>query len=212
MSMVKGANTAVAAASVRAVLSWRAGASVPDADASALLLVGGKVRDDTDFVFYNQPVHPGGAVRHEGKQNTDGAVTDTLLVDLANVDAPVERVLLAASADGGTFGQVPDLAIRLLDASTGAEVARFDSAGATSETAFHPRRVVQAQRGMEVPRRGPGLRLRAGRAGPRLRHQRRRRSAPPAPPAPGTAHAAGAARAARLPRHRRSRRRPRPSG
>jgi tellurite resistance protein TerA len=136
MSMAKGANTAVPAASVRAVLSWRGGAGVPDADASALLLVGGRVRDDTDFVFYNQPVHPGGAVRHEGKQNTGSAVTDTLLVDLAGMDAPVERVLLAASADGGTFGQVPELAIRLLDTATGAEVARFDSAGATSETAF----------------------------------------------------------------------------
>jgi tellurite resistance protein TerA len=136
MSMLKGANTAVPAASVRAVLSWRAGTATPDADASALLLVGGRVRDDTDFVFYNQPVHPGGAVRHEGKQNTGGSVTDTLLVDLAAMDAPVERVLLAASTDGGTFDQVPDLSIRLLDASTGAEVARFDSAGATSETAF----------------------------------------------------------------------------
>jgi tellurite resistance protein TerA len=136
MSMVKGANTAVPAQAVRAVLSWRGGTGVPDADGSALLLVGGKVRDDTDFVFYNQPVHPGGAVRHEGKQSNGGSVTDTMLVNLAGMDAPVERILLAASADGGTFGQVPDLSIRLLDAASGAEVARFDSAGATSETAF----------------------------------------------------------------------------
>jgi tellurite resistance protein TerA len=136
MSMLKGANTSVPAQAVRAVLSWRGGTGVPDADGSALLLVGGKVRDDTDFVFYNQPVHPGGAVRYEGKQNSGGAITDTLLVNLAGMDAPVERVLLAASADGGTFGQVPELSIRLLDAANGAEVARFDSAGATSETAF----------------------------------------------------------------------------
>ena len=37
---------------------------VPDADASALLLVAGKVRSDSDFVFYNQPVHASDAVRH----------------------------------------------------------------------------------------------------------------------------------------------------
>ncbi|MER6497515.1 TerD family protein, partial [Streptomyces griseorubiginosus] len=31
---------------------------------SALLLVGGKVRSDADFVFYNQPQHASGSVRH----------------------------------------------------------------------------------------------------------------------------------------------------
>src|SRR5690606_40317848 len=40
------------------------------------------------------------------------------------------------SADGGTFGQVPGLYVRVLDAASGAEVARFDSTGATTETAF----------------------------------------------------------------------------
>jgi tellurite resistance protein TerA len=136
MSMQKGANTAVPAQSVRVVLSWGSGAGIPDADGSALLLVNGKVRNDSDFVFYNQPNHPGGAVRYEGKNNSGGTVTDTLWVNLAGMDAPVERVLLAASADGGTFGQVPGLSIRVLDAANNAEVARFDAPGATSETAF----------------------------------------------------------------------------
>jgi tellurite resistance protein TerA len=138
VSMLKGANTPVPVPVVRAVLGWRSGPGVPDADGSALLLVGGQVRDDNDFVFYNQPVHPGGAVRHEGKQHSDGTVTDTVLVDLGRLDADaaVERVLLAASADGGTFGQVPGLHIRLLDAAGGTEVARFDSPDASTETAF----------------------------------------------------------------------------
>jgi tellurite resistance protein TerA len=136
MSMQKGANTAVPAQSVRVVLSWRSGAGIPDADGSALLLVNGKVRNDSDFVFYNQPNHPGGAVRYEGKNNSGGTVTDTLWVNLAGMDGPVERVLLAASADGGTFGRVPGLSIQVLDAANNAEVARFDAPGATSETAF----------------------------------------------------------------------------
>ncbi|MEV0136355.1 TerD family protein [Dactylosporangium sp. NPDC050688] len=136
MSMLKGANLPVRAAAVRAVLGWSGGAGVPDADGSALLLVGGKVRNDDDFVFYNQPAHPAGAVRHEGKTTSGGVVTDTLFVDLARVEPVVERIILAASADGGTFGSVPGLHIRLLDAGSGAEVARFDSPGATTETAF----------------------------------------------------------------------------
>ncbi|WP_143671954.1 TerD family protein, partial [Streptomyces caniscabiei] len=55
MSMPKGSNTAVPTAALRVELGWRSGPGVPDADASALLLVGGKVRSDADFVFYNQP-------------------------------------------------------------------------------------------------------------------------------------------------------------
>nr|WBO76270.1 TerD domain-containing protein [Streptomyces sp. SBE_14.2] len=134
--MPKGSNVPVPTTALRVELGWRSGPGVPDADASALLLVGGKVRSDADFVFYNQPVHSSNAVRHEGKQNTGGRVTDTLLVDLAHVEPAIETVILAASADGGSFGQVPDLAIEVKDAAQGTSVARFDSTGATVETAF----------------------------------------------------------------------------
>jgi tellurite resistance protein TerA len=109
---------------------------VPDTDASALLLVDGKVRSDSDFVFYNQPTHSSGSVRHEGKGDAGGRLTDTLAVDLARVEPAVDRIVLAASADGGTFGQVPDLYIEVRDAVQNTVVARFDSTGATVETAF----------------------------------------------------------------------------
>ncbi|MCX3062252.1 TerD family protein [Streptomyces beihaiensis] len=134
--MAKGSNVAVSAPAVRVEMGWRRGAGIPDADASALLLVSGKVRSDADFVFYNQPAHASGAVRHEGKRTDGGAATDTLHVDLARVEREVEKVILAASADGGAFGQVPGLYIRLLDAADGTELARFDSTDATVETAF----------------------------------------------------------------------------
>lgn len=124
------------ATALRVELGWRPGPGVPDADASALLLVDGKVRTDADFVFYNQPTHSSGAVRHEGKNNAGGRMTDTLLVDLARVEPAVDRIVLAASADGGTFGQVPDLYIEVRDAVQNTVVARFDSTGATVETAF----------------------------------------------------------------------------
>ncbi|GHB54025.1 hypothetical protein GCM10010331_46980 [Streptomyces xanthochromogenes] len=136
MSMLKGANVPVPAHSVRIELAWRTGPGVPDVDASALLLTGGRVRSDADFVFYNQPAHSSGAVRHEGKRSGPDAVTDTLFVDLSRIEPAVERVVLAASADGGTFGRVPGLGIRVLDAAGGAELAHFDSQDATVETAF----------------------------------------------------------------------------
>ncbi|MGA4847359.1 TerD family protein [Streptomyces sp. G5(2025)] len=137
MTMPKGSNVPVPAPAVRVELGWGAGAGVPDADASALLLTSsGKVRSDADFVFYNQPAHSSGAVRYEGKQRSDGGVRDVLTVDLARVEPAIETVVLAASADGGTFGQVPGLYVRVLDAVSGAELARYDSTDATVETAF----------------------------------------------------------------------------
>ncbi|WP_190132890.1 TerD family protein [Streptomyces mashuensis] len=137
--MSKGANVRIAARSVRVEVGRDAGPGVPDVDASALLLSGGRVRSDADFVFYNQPVHPSGAVRHEGKRGGGpggGAVTDTIAVDLARLEPAVETVVLAASADGGPFGRVPGLRVSVLDADTGGELARFDSRDATVETAF----------------------------------------------------------------------------
>ncbi|ASQ99015.1 TerD family protein [Streptomyces sp. 11-1-2] len=134
--MRKGGNTPVPASAVRIELGWRAGPGAPDVDASALLLMSGKVRSDGDFVFYNQAAHSSGAVRHDGKRTTGDTVTDTLSVDLARVEPAIDTVVLAGSVDGGTFGQVPGLHIRVLDAAGGAEIARFDSEDATVETAF----------------------------------------------------------------------------
>ncbi|AXG82280.1 TerD family protein [Streptomyces paludis] len=136
MSMLKGANLPVTAPAVQVELGWRSGPGVPDVDASALLLVSGKVRSDADFVFYNQPAHASGAVRHDGKRPGGTDLTDTVTVDLTRVEADVERIVLAASADGGSFGQVPGLRVRVLDAAGGAEIARYDSSDATVETAY----------------------------------------------------------------------------
>lgn len=136
-SIAKGANTPIPVQAVTAVLGWSAGPGVPDVDASALLLTDtGKVRSDADFVFYNQPQHASGAVAHRGKQSAAGASTDTILVQLGSLEPVVERVVLAASADGGSFGQVPGLHLRVLDAADGRELVRFDISDAGSETAF----------------------------------------------------------------------------
>jgi stress response protein SCP2 len=134
--MSKGANLPVASSAVQAVLTWTKGPGVPDADASALLLTGaGRVRDDSDFVFYNQPQHASNAVRHLGKQRGADTISDTVEVDLSRLEPGIERVVLCASADGGTFGEMSGLTLRLLDSGTRAEIARFGME-ATTETAF----------------------------------------------------------------------------
>jgi stress response protein SCP2 len=128
----KGANLPIDAAAVRVELSWTGGPGVPDVDSSALLLrADGRVASDDDFVFYNQPGHPSGAVRHAGKAGT----RDTVEVDLTRLPDAVERVVFAASADGGTFGRVPDLRLVVSDLGTGAPLAEFAMTG-TDETAM----------------------------------------------------------------------------
>ncbi|MFH9396824.1 TerD family protein [Streptomyces sp. NPDC017413] len=136
MTMQKGSNVAVPAGTVRVELGRHAAVGTPDVDASALLLVAGKVRSDADFVFYNQPTHASGAVRHEGKRTAPDHVTDTLVVDFGRVEPAIDRIVVAASADGGSFGRVSGLYVRVTDAASGAELARFDSTDATVETAF----------------------------------------------------------------------------
>ncbi|HKC29837.1 MAG TPA: TerD family protein, partial [Jatrophihabitans sp.] len=129
--IAKGANLPLTARAVRAELSWTDRPGTPDIDGSALLLrADGKVAGDQDFVFYNQPRHPSGAVRHLGKTGS----RDTVEVDLGAVPTDVDRVVLAASADGGTFGAVPDLRLVIADVA-GGEIATFPITAA-DETAM----------------------------------------------------------------------------
>lgn len=148
----RGANTPVPTATVRAVLSWRTGPAVPDVDASALLLgAAGRVRADEDFVFSDQPVHPSGTLRHEGRTSSAGHAHDSVTIDLAAMAPEVDRVVIAASAGGGGFGQVPELQLQLLD-EAGTALVVFAMREARSETALVAG---------ELYRRGGGWKLRA---------------------------------------------------
>lgn len=134
-AMTKGSNIQLYASAVRAVLRWNPGPGAPDIDASALLLgAGGIVRDDSDFIFYNQPRHPSGLVRHLAKTHEPEGLTDTVEADLSALDHSVDRVLLAASADGGTFAQVPGgLLLLLRDSANGETITRFEIIPETGE-------------------------------------------------------------------------------
>ncbi|MGW1157063.1 TerD family protein [Streptomyces sp. NPDC002519] len=117
-AMLKGSNVPLEAAAVRAVLRWAPGQGVPDVDASALLLgPDGRVRSDEDFVFYNQPRHPSGAVRLLGKKREPEGLTDTIQTDLTGVEPGVGQILLVASADDVPFDRVRALRVLLYDAS-----------------------------------------------------------------------------------------------
>ncbi|WP_329278501.1 TerD family protein [Streptomyces sp. NBC_00691] len=83
--------------------------------AALLLGADGRVRGDADMVFDGQPVHPSGAARHEN---------GSLVLVLPEVEAEVERIVVAGSAGGGSLAALaPDRAVVATLMVTGADDA-----------------------------------------------------------------------------------------
>jgi tellurium resistance protein TerD len=105
-----------------------------DLDASAFLLTdAGKVRSDTDFIFYNQMKSTDGSVEHTGDNRTGAGDGDDeqIKIDLSRVPADVQTVSFTvtihdAEARRQSFGQVRNAFIRLINEQTSAEIVRFD--------------------------------------------------------------------------------------
>ena len=93
----------------------------------------GKVHNENDFIFYNNLVHPSGAIKHLGDNKTgDGEGDDEqLTVDLSSVPANIEKISFTvtiheADVRGQNFGQVSNSYVRVLNADTNEEMIRYD--------------------------------------------------------------------------------------
>lgn len=142
--MIKGSNVALTAlsedvGSVIVSLGWGSPTGEGDADVSVLLLdPNGKVRSDTDFYFYNNPVAADGSVQLLGKTPTEDGNEDRICFDLTAVPQDVERIVVAASRYGeARFGELENLRVRLADAA-GEGLLRFaiDDAAEVSAVIF----------------------------------------------------------------------------
>ncbi|MEU9568578.1 TerD family protein [Streptomyces massasporeus] len=142
--MTMGSNVALTALSENVgsaivSLGWSSPTGVGDADVSVLLLdESGKVRNDADFYFYNNPVAADGSVQLLGKEPTGDGSEDRISFDLTAVPAEVERIVLAASRyEGARFGELDDLKLTLADA-VGEGLLRFviEDAGEVSAIIF----------------------------------------------------------------------------
>jgi tellurium resistance protein TerD len=116
-----------------------------DLDASAFLVkMDGKVRSDSDFIFYNQPKSACGSVEHTGDNKTGAGEGDdeTVKVTLSSVPAELDKIVFAvtihdAEARRQNFGQVSHAYIRIINEEGGVEIARYDlSEDASTETAM----------------------------------------------------------------------------
>ncbi|MER5209953.1 TerD family protein [Streptomyces sp. NPDC002838] len=142
--MIKGSNVALAAlsenvGSVIVSLRWVSPTGEGDADVSVLLLdANGKVRSDSDFYFYNNPVAADGSVQLLGKTPTESGDEDRISFDLTAVPSGIDRIVVAASRyEGAGFGELEDLKMTLADGG-GESLLRFaiDDAGAVSAIIF----------------------------------------------------------------------------
>lgn len=125
MELSRGANTLLTGPSVAIAVD---GARQGVVDLMAFQMSeSGRVRSDADFIFFNQPVSPEGAVRL--------TAPDALTVDLATVPADVMMLTVAVALDdsvAGSLAGVDGLAVRT---QTAAGPVLCAPAGLTTERA-----------------------------------------------------------------------------
>jgi tellurium resistance protein TerD len=116
-----------------------------DLDASVFMVKeDGKIRTDSDFIFYNNLRSPDGAVEHMGDNRTGAGDGDdeVVKVNLEAVPADVQKLIFAvtihdAEARRQNFGQVASAYIRVVNQDNNNEVVRYDlSEDASIETAM----------------------------------------------------------------------------
>ena len=107
-----------------------------DLDASAFMLGGdGQIPAQEYFVFYGNQKSPDGSVESTGDDltggNSDGGDDETLNVDLTKVSQQVQEIIFTATIYKAeerrqNFGQVRNSYIRIYDAKSNMEIARYD--------------------------------------------------------------------------------------
>ncbi|MFD3532288.1 TerD family protein [Streptomyces sp. NPDC058664] len=116
-----------------------------DLDASAILVTDeGKVRNEGDFVFFNNLKSGDGSVEHTGDNLTGEGEGDDeqVKVNLATVPPEVTKIVFPVSIYDAenrqqSFGQVRNAFIRVVNQTGGTEIARYDlSEDASTETAM----------------------------------------------------------------------------
>ncbi|AHE56823.1 VWA domain-containing protein [Sphingomonas sanxanigenens] len=100
MQLSQGANAPLPSGMLDIAVTFDARPSGLDVDISAYLLdASGKVRGDTDMIFYNQPASPEGAVRLD-------PASGRFAVDLARLPPAIERIAICVVVDGGSAGSL----------------------------------------------------------------------------------------------------------
>lgn len=134
--MTKGQNVSLPTKRVSVTSAWGERGQ-GTGDLSCLLLSGGKVRGEADFVFYNQPFSRDREVAlGQAVSSVSGASQDVAL-DLGRLPAEVDSVVVVISFDGppgSTLAAIQPISVASRDES-GATAYRFVLDDLLSETA-----------------------------------------------------------------------------
>ena len=139
INLQKGQRIEIGLSKVGVGLGWDPNQSTGydfDLDASAFMLgENGKLPQDEFFVFYNNPLSPDQAVESSGDDmtggNSDGGDDETLSVDLTKIDARIKEIVFTVTIHKAeerrqNFGQVRNSYIRIYNAVSDEEIARYD--------------------------------------------------------------------------------------
>ncbi len=116
-----------------------------DLDASLFMVANtGKVRNDADFIFYNNLKSADGSVEHTGDNLTGAGEGDdeVIKVDLQKVPADVDKLVIGitiheADVRKQNFGMVNSAFIRVVNQDNDREIVKFDlSEDMSTETAM----------------------------------------------------------------------------
>ena len=103
-----------------------------DCDASVILLQGGKLRDNTDLVYYGNLQHKSGTVQHLGDNLTGAGEGDDeqIVIDLSRVPAEYDRLVVVVNIYHAVkrkqhFGLIENAFIRLVDGRNNQEMCKY---------------------------------------------------------------------------------------
>jgi tellurium resistance protein TerD len=138
INLIKGQRIEIGLSKVGVGLGWDSNEGTGfdfDLDASAFMLgANGKLPKDEYFVFYNNTKSPDGAVESSGDDltggNSDGD-DETLTVDLTKIDQQIQSIIFTVTIHDcevrrQSFGQVRNSYIRIYDAQTNVEIAKYE--------------------------------------------------------------------------------------
>ncbi|QNP68982.1 TerD family protein [Streptomyces roseirectus] len=140
------------AAQRKGFLAKLAGPREIDLDASALLFADGQL---ADVVFFQHLTSDDGSVRHLGDNLTGGSGAggddEVVLVDLGRVPGRVDQIVFTVNSfTGQTFAEVENAFCRVVDESTGRELARYTLSGGGPYTAQIMAKLHRAGGGWQV--------------------------------------------------------------
>lgn len=107
-----------------------------DLDASCLLF--NARGESVDAVWFRQLRSEDGSITHTGDNRTGAGDGDDeqIIVDLPSVPAGVQTLVFTVNSfQGDTFDRIENAYCRLVDATTGQEIARYDLTGSGAHTA-----------------------------------------------------------------------------